>query len=92
MAERGAAGAAIAAGTTGAGAGNALTESGPVEDEVVEGDEDVPVWRTLSKSFEEGIAEKKKAGNGGAEAAEPEPPPDPRIERVLRLFRGTIVK
>ncbi|GHT65359.1 hypothetical protein FACS1894110_07050 [Spirochaetia bacterium] len=59
----------------------------------VENDEDVPVWRTLSKSFEESIAEKKAAGSGGAvEPPAPEPPPDYRIERVLRLFRGTIVK
>ncbi|GHV51764.1 hypothetical protein AGMMS49579_07780 [Spirochaetia bacterium] len=85
MAARESEAAARTTNATGADSGSAAEEA--------EGDEDVPVWRTLSKSFEENIVEKKKAGNGAAvEQPAPEPPLESRTERVLRLFRGTIVK
>jgi hypothetical protein len=54
----------------------------------------VPVWRTLSESFKESMAEKKKAAeskDSAAEQAGSEPRPESQTERVLRLFRGTLV-
>ncbi|GHV86911.1 hypothetical protein AGMMS50255_2070 [Spirochaetia bacterium] len=94
MAERESA-AARTANAAGADFGSVAENTGSAADGAdPEGDEDVPIWRTLSKSFEESIAEKKKtAGNGETlEQPSPEPPLESRTERVLRLFRGTIIK
>jgi hypothetical protein len=81
-----------------AGSGVASDRSGASADEEAgEGDEDLPVWSTLSKTFEKDIAAAKNAKmaeqtGGAAEQPAAEPPPESQTERVLRLFRGTIVK
>jgi hypothetical protein len=91
-------GSAVTDGFAGVGSGIAAVapdNSAEDADDAAE-DDDMPVWSGLSKTFGEDAAAAKTAEqNGGAPVpggAEPEPPPDPRMERVLRLFRGTIVK
>ncbi|GHV91748.1 hypothetical protein AGMMS50268_22510 [Spirochaetia bacterium] len=84
----GAAAADTAGGSAGPAAAEPFSGADRLEPAAADGDgatgddEDLPVWRTLPKTVEQ---------DKGA-SVEPEPPPDPRTERVLRLFRGTIVK
>jgi DNA polymerase-3 subunit gamma/tau len=65
------------------------TPPGPGEED---GDEDVPVWSSLSRSFRESAAAGGRQEPGAHAADKGEAPLDPKAERVCRIFGGTVVK
>jgi DNA polymerase-3 subunit gamma/tau len=56
------------------------------------GDEDTPLWNSLSKTFQENAAAGGSAGPGPGAEGNKEAPLDSKAERVCRIFGGTVVK
>jgi DNA polymerase-3 subunit gamma/tau len=57
-------------------------------------DDDIPIWSSLSKTFEESTiaAAGAKPKEEGSTTERKEPALDPKEERVCRIFGGTVVK